>query len=101
LGYLGFTGDDLALRDRIQKDAWYHLGGTDIRNISKRSLIIFVNSLNNVYLPWMSQPGDQNCIDISDFNVKNEQEVAQIHYKFFSFWEHRSKIKASSSTHNL
>ena len=54
LSYLGFTGDDLNQRERIQKDAWNHLGGSESRNISKRTLIIFINALNNVYLPWMS-----------------------------------------------
>lgn len=59
LNYLGFSGDDLSQKERIQKDAWNHLGGSDSRNISKRTLIIFINSLNNVYLQWMSELPNQ------------------------------------------
>jgi Ca2+-binding EF-hand superfamily protein len=55
LSYLGYCGEDLSQKERILKYAWSHIGGTDTRNVSRRSLIIFVNALNNVYLPWMSE----------------------------------------------
>jgi hypothetical protein len=55
LCYLGYCGDELFNRERLLKDAWGFVGGTESRNISRRSLVIFINALNNVYLPWMSE----------------------------------------------
>ncbi len=49
-----------------------------------------MNALNNLHLKWMSE-GGQN-----EFNVRDEHETQNLHNKYFAFWEHRSKIRASS-----
>lgn len=55
LWYLGYSGESLFNKDKILQDAWQHLGGSDDRNISKRSFIIFIYALNNLYFKWMSE----------------------------------------------
>ena len=58
--------------------------GEHRKNVSKRSFIVLINAINNVFLHWMKE-GDSP----EDFCVKSEQETAQIHYRFFALWEHR------------
>lgn len=50
--------------------------------ISKKSFIIFLNILNNLFLPWMGE-------EENDFKVRDEAEMQMLHNKFFAFWEHR------------
>ncbi len=51
LAYLGYYGDQLPYKDRIAADAFKSMGGTlGGRNITKRSFIVFLNAINNVYL---------------------------------------------------
>eukprot|EP00347_Sterkiella_histriomuscorum_P006789 403351425 len=105
LCYLGYTGDDHQNKDRITQDAWVYLGGSQNRQISKKSLIIFIHALNNLYFPWMTEHAQTSEVlnimqdqAYSEFYIRNEQEASQLHQKFFEFWEYRSKIK---STNNL
>jgi hypothetical protein len=84
LSYLGYSSEQLPFKDRIHADAFKLMGGNHGRNVSKRSLIVFINAINNVFLTWMTEDGR-----MEDLKVKSEKEVAQIHYRFFAFWEHR------------
>ncbi|CDW83694.1 UNKNOWN [Stylonychia lemnae] len=102
LKYLGYANNEMSLKEKILTDAWAQIGGSENRNISKRSLIIFINCLNNIYLQWMSNIEDRSedyngmDIDIAEFYVRSLSEMQYIHNKFFAFWENRSKIKNSS-----
>ena len=104
LTYLGYCGDQLAFKDRIIGDAFkiMRAGSATGSNVSKRSFIVFINAINNVFLQWMKGGGDENSstVNNSDFTVKSEQETAQIHYRFFALWEYRQKIKLLSSTNS-
>jgi len=95
--YLGYAGDQLAFKDRIMLDAFKLMGGQahseHRKNVTKRSFIVFVNAINNVFLQWMK--GSEESVN-EDFKIKSYQEASQIHYRFFSLWEHRQKIKLSS-----
>ena len=55
--YLGYAGDQLAFKERIMLDAYKFMGGQTHgehrKNITKRSFIVFVNAINNVFLQWM------------------------------------------------
>jgi hypothetical protein len=55
LSNLGYISSELRERDQIIVDTWKFIGGSDSRNISKRAFIVFINALNNVFLPWMTQ----------------------------------------------
>ena len=102
LCYLGYCGDELFNKEKLLKDAWAFVGGTEGRNISRRSLIIFLNALNNVYLPWMSevqasaQPLTKGQTPYAEFYLQGDQEAQAVHNKFFAFWEYRSKIRTVS-----
>jgi hypothetical protein len=50
------------------KDSWTHIGGRDA-GISKKTFIIFVNGINNLYLPWMAENNE-------DYVIKSSQESA-------------------------
>ena len=72
LTYLGYSGEGLSYRDRIIADAFKTMGGhissgDHRRNVSKRSFIVFINAINNVFLHWMKM-GDS----LEDFCVKSE-----------------------------
>lgn len=54
LNYLGYASRNLKNRERLLNDSWNFIGGSESKGISKRAFIIFVNVLNNVFLPWMS-----------------------------------------------
>ena len=92
LNYLGYAGDDLFQKEKLLGDAWAEVGGSESKGITKKAFIIFVNVLNNVFLPWMGE-------DKKDFHVNSDQEVQALHNKFFAFWEHRSKIRVGRSSH--
>jgi len=102
LCYLGYCGDELFNKEKLLKDAWTFIGGSDTRNISRRSLIIFVNALNNVFLPWMSETQDSTLTTskgqppYAEFYLRDEHDSAAVHNKFFAFWEYRSKIRTVS-----
>jgi hypothetical protein len=95
LTYLGYSSEHLSYRERILTDAFKTMGGNahpeHRKNVSKRSFIVFVNAINNVFLQWMKS-GDSP----EDYYLKSEQETAQVHYKYFALWEHRQKIKLSA-----
>jgi hypothetical protein len=65
LTYLGYFSDSIAYKDRILSDSFKQMGGSLPtagdhlgRNVSKRSFIVFVNAINNVFLNWMKGGGD-------------------------------------------
>jgi hypothetical protein len=72
------------------KDAFIILGGSNTEGITKRSFVIFINALNNLFLPWMSEK-----VKNDPFFLSNEKEVQKIHAKFFALWEHKSKLRIS------
>ena len=54
LTYLGYAGDQLSYKERILSDAFKVMGGVSNgehkANVRKRSFIVFVNAINNVFL---------------------------------------------------
>mmetsp|Transcript_32223 Transcript_32223/g.31531 ORF Transcript_32223/g.31531 Transcript_32223/m.31531 type:complete len:198 (+) Transcript_32223:1300-1893(+) len=86
LEYLGFSGQTLHERSKLINEAWSTLSG-DLGGVSKRSFIIFVNVLNNLFLPWMGEG--------QGFKLRDEGEMQALHNRFFPFWEYKQKIKVS------
>ena len=98
---LGYTSEKQIAKYDLLNESWKFMGGSDERNIPKRALTIFLNAINNVYLPWMS-------VEKTGFHLKSDKETSQIHNKYFSFWEHKSKLKINGgsslrmgSNHNI
>ena len=70
LTYLGYTGDYMPLKDHIMANAFKTMGGQPNRsNVTKRSFIVFVNAINNIYLQWMKS-GSSNPSD--EFKLNSE-----------------------------
>lgn len=99
LSFLGYSGEDLCLRDKLLKEAYSYIGGTESRPISRRSLVVFLHALNNVYLPWMSEVASdlpEKEGEYAEFYIRHEQDMAVLHSRYFAFWEYRQKIKTVS-----
>ena len=72
LEYLGYYGEQLPYKERIIVEAFKTMGGViygeNRKNVTKKSFIVFLNAINNVFLQWMRGGDDET----SDFKVKSE-----------------------------
>ena len=63
LEYLGYYGDQLPYKERVVVDAFKTMGGVvygdSKKNVSKKSFIVFLNAINNVFLQWMKGDEDE------------------------------------------
>jgi hypothetical protein len=73
LEFLGYYGDSLPYKERVIVDAFKTMGGViygeNKKNVSKKSFIVFLNAINNVFLQWMKGVDDESN---SDFKLKSE-----------------------------